>query len=68
MLYSLIEVELGKSRLAANVNQLARAVNAGTLRVSPQVEKDIETACRREIQTMRALLMVALGLRLEGNT
>ena len=53
--------ELGQSRLASNINQLAKAANMGTLDITPEIEKEIETACQ-EIQTMRALLIAALGV------
>ena len=53
--------ELGQSRLASNINQLAKAANMGTLDITPEVEKEIETACQ-EIQTMRVLLVAALGV------
>ena len=53
--------ELGQSRLASNINQLAKAANMGTLDITPEVEQEIEQACR-EIQAMRALLITALGV------
>lgn len=55
--------QLGKSRLANNLNQLAKAVNMGTLPVSPDTEKEIREACAH-VAAMRANLMKALG-RLE---
>ena len=33
----------------------------GTLDITPEIERDIETACQ-EIQTMKMLLIVALGI------
>ncbi|QPH54655.1 hypothetical protein [Pontivivens ytuae] len=51
---------LGQSRLSSNLNQLARAVNTGTLPVHPEVEEDIRQACA-DIQAMRAELLQALG-------
>lgn len=53
--------ELGQSRLASNINQLAKAANMGTLDITPEIEQEIEQACR-EIQAMRALLITALGV------
>ena len=53
--------ELGQSRLASNINQLAKAANMGTLDITPEIEQEIEQACR-EIQAMRALLIAALGV------
>ncbi len=43
---------LGQSRLASNVNQLAKAVNTGSLQVNDEVQKAILDACR-SIQWMR---------------
>lgn len=53
--------ELGQSRLASNINQLAKAANMGTLDITPDIEREIEQACS-EIQAMRALLITALGI------
>lgn len=51
--------ELGRSRLASNVNQLAHAVNSGSLPVTPETEKAIQEACA-DIHKMRMMLMRAL--------
>lgn len=51
---------LGKSRVSSNLNQLARAVNTGTLPVHSETESEIREACR-EITAMRSELMQALG-------
>ena len=51
---------LGASRLSANLNQLAKAVNTGSLPVSPEVEAELIEACQ-EIQELRADLLRALG-------
>ncbi len=56
---------LGKSRLSSNLNQLARAVNTGTLPVLPETESDIKQACQ-EVMAIRADLIRALGLESEG--
>lgn len=53
--------ELGQSRLASNINQLAKAANMGTLDITPEIEREIKQAYR-EIQAMRALLITALGV------
>jgi hypothetical protein len=37
--------ELGKSRIANNINQLAKAANSGSLEVSPDTEKAIQSSC-----------------------
>ena len=51
---------LGASRLSSNLNQLAKAVNTGSLPVSPETESDLVKACR-EVQALRADLLRALG-------
>lgn len=51
---------LGQSRLASNLNQLAKAVNTGSLPVTPETEADLKQACR-EISALRADLLRALG-------
>ena len=54
--------DLGKSRLASNMNQIAKAANIGTLPVTPELEADLKEACAH-IVYMRRALMQALGLR-----
>lgn len=51
---------LGRSRLASNLNQLARAVNTGTLPVHPETEAELRQACA-EVAAIRAALFKALG-------
>jgi hypothetical protein len=51
---------LGASRIANNLNQLAKAANMGTLEVGADTEKEIREACAA-VQTMRADLVAALG-------
>jgi hypothetical protein len=51
---------LGQSRLSNNLNQLARAVNTGTLPVHPEIEADLQAACA-DVSALRAALMEALG-------
>jgi hypothetical protein len=51
---------LGQSRLSANLNQLAKAVNTGSLPVTPETENEIKEACR-EVSDIRDALMRALG-------
>lgn len=53
--------ELGKARLANNLNQLAKAANTGSLSVTPETERAIQDACR-DVQWMRERLIAALGL------
>ncbi|MEO0667154.1 MAG: hypothetical protein AAFZ99_04510 [Pseudomonadota bacterium] len=51
---------LGQSRLSANLNQMARAVNTGTLPVHPETEADLRQACS-DVHMMRAALLEAFG-------
>jgi len=51
---------LGAARLSANLNQLAKAVNTGSLPVTPETEAELQEACRK-IADMRADLLRALG-------
>lgn len=52
---------LGGSRLSSNLNQLAKAVNTGSLPVTPETEADIREACREVVQ-IRLDLIRALGI------
>lgn len=52
---------LGQSRLANNLNQLSKAVNTGSLPLTPEVEAELREACAG-IQEMRGALIRALGL------
>ena len=51
---------LGGSRLSSNLNQLAKAVNTGSLPVTPETEADLVAACE-EVKALRADLLRALG-------
>lgn len=51
---------LGGLRLSSNLNQLAKAVNTGSLPVTPETEADLSEACQ-EVKALRADLMLALG-------
>lgn len=51
---------LGQSRLSSNVNQLARAVNTGSLPVTQDTEQSIIEACEA-IEEIRIELLKALG-------
>ncbi len=53
--------ELGRARLANNLNQLAKAANTVSLPVTPETEKAIQIACR-DVQWMKDHLITALGL------
>ena len=52
---------LGQTRLANNMNQLAKAANSGSLPFTPETEEAIVTAAR-EVAEMRALLIKALDI------
>lgn len=52
---------LDRSSLSSNLNQLARAVNTGTLPVHAETEAELMSACH-EIKALRADLLRALGL------
>lgn len=52
---------LGQSRLANNVNQLARAADTGSLPVTPDVESALLSAVG-DVSEMRQLLIQALNI------
>lgn len=52
---------LGQSRIANNLNQLARQANLGTLPVTPDTEAALAEAAA-DIAAMRQMLVKALGL------
>ena len=54
---------LGQSRLASNLNQIAKAANQGSLPVTVELEADLRQACA-EVFEMRFLLLKALGIQL----
>lgn len=56
--------ELGRSRLASNLNQLAKSANIGTLDVNDDIESQLIEACAA-VQSMRENLIAALGLKVE---
>lgn len=56
---------LGGSRLSQNLNQLAKAVNTGSLPVTPETERDLSEACAA-VALIRAELMRALGASAGG--
>lgn len=53
---------LGNSRIPNNLNQLAKAVNIGSLPVTPETESALQSACR-DIRAIKRLLMTALGIQ-----
>lgn len=56
---------LGKSRLSSNLNQLARLANSGSLPITPETENEL-LAALREVRAIRTLLLLALGLKVDG--
>ena len=58
---------LKSSRIAPNLNQIARAANCGNLDMSDEVREQLEQACAAVI-AMRAALFIALGLKVPEDT
>lgn len=56
---------LGGSRLASNVNQLAKLANTGSLPLTPEVIEELRSALH-DIHSIRVMLLAALGLKPEG--
>jgi hypothetical protein len=57
--------ELGRSRLASNLNQIAKAANSGSLPVTPELRAELNAACA-DVRVMRDALITALGLKAES--
>ncbi len=53
---------LGKSRLASNMNQIAKAAHMGALPVTPDLTQELFNACR-DIAQMRRVLISSLGIK-----
>ena len=58
---------LGQSRLASNLNQIAKAANMGALPVSPELEQELSEACAA-VTAMRNDLIDALGIKARGGS
>ena len=58
---------LGNSRLASNINQIAKAANRGALPVTEELTLDLQSACL-DIRAMRMSLMMALMMALGFKT
>lgn len=56
---------LGASRIANNLNQLARAANSGSHYFDRETKAQLNAACQ-DIRVMRQLLMQGLGMKFEG--
>jgi len=54
---------LGASRIANNLNQLAKSANSGTLYFDYDTKRDINRACD-DIRNMRLMLMRSLGIKI----
>lgn len=57
---------LGKSRIASNINQLARAANSGSLPVNEDVLKSLFEAVH-SISWMRDTLIKGMGIKAQSN-
>lgn len=57
---------LGNRKYANNLNQIAKAINTGSLIVSPEMEEAIRSACRH-VFLIRYKLVQALGLKSEDD-
>lgn len=56
---------LGQSRLASNMNQIAKAANVGALPVTPELLEELHQACV-DIRAMRDALIASQGLKFRG--
>lgn len=62
---SFILGKLGRLQLASGLADLAMAAKAGALIITPELEREIRSACR-DVHDVRAKLLEALGLRAEA--
>jgi hypothetical protein len=53
---------LGASRMASNLNQIAKHLNQGTLIVDPELDTDLKAAAS-EVAWIRSTLLQALGAK-----
>jgi hypothetical protein len=53
---------LGQSRLASNLNQIAKLAHQGALPVTPELQQELHDACA-DIKRMRLMLIKQMGLR-----
>ncbi len=60
--FAALLASLGQSRLSANLNQLAKHANTGTLDVSEQLEQELKDACEA-VFAMRNALFTALNIK-----
>lgn len=66
VLVAQILAKLGQSRLASNLNQLAKAANMGALPLDEHLVSDLQQASR-DVQAMRRDLIKALGVKAEDS-
>ncbi|MDX2085766.1 MAG: plasmid mobilization relaxosome protein MobC [Candidatus Melainabacteria bacterium] len=52
---------LGASRIASNLNQIAKSANMGTIEVNPALEQELDEACQH-VRHIRFMLMRSLGM------
>jgi hypothetical protein len=55
-------IELGRSNLSNNLNQLAKASHKGTLPAPEETQEKLDQACD-DVEEMKKLLVQALGLK-----
>ena len=55
-------IELGRSNLSNNLNQLARATHRGALPVPDEIQQRLDQACS-DVEHMKKLVVQALGLK-----
>lgn len=55
-------VHLGSSRVASNLNQIAKHLNQGTLIVDPELDSDLRQAVE-EVSMIRSTLLQAMGVK-----
>jgi hypothetical protein len=53
---------LGQSRIANNLNQIAKAINTGTLVITPEIESQLTEACLT-VQLLRTTLIKGMGIK-----
>lgn len=58
---------IGASRISNNLNQLAKAANAGSLFCGGESKRDINRACA-DVHAIRELLLRALGIETKGHS
>ncbi len=53
---------LGQSRISNNLNQIAKAINTGTLIMTPEIQSQLTEACL-SVQLIRTTLIKGLGIK-----